>query len=84
MLIEQGKLIKEDRTQGEQLTAVQALDGHVATPFEAIFEQAIEGFDGLGAQLVEDAPHFHPAVGMWIGPAAGCDQFPVLQGALGS
>jgi hypothetical protein len=37
MLIEQGKLIKEDRSQGEQLTAVQALEGHLATPFEHDF-----------------------------------------------
>jgi hypothetical protein len=49
MLIEQGKLIKEDRTQGEQLTAVQAFDGHLAIPFEDIVKQAIEGFDGLGS-----------------------------------
>ena len=49
MLIEQGKLIEEDRTQGEQLTAVQAFDGYLATPFEDIVEQAIEGFNGLGS-----------------------------------
>ena len=49
MLIEQDELIKQDSAESQELSAAQALDGHLPAPFKEVFEQAVEGFDRLRA-----------------------------------
>jgi hypothetical protein len=74
MLIEQDQLIEQHGPEGQELAATQALDGHLPTPRKEVLEQAIEGFDRLGAQLVKDAADFNPTIGMGIRPPAGGHQ----------
>src|SRR5512138_3507281 len=84
MLIEQHQLVKKDRTERQQLAAVQACDWHWTVPLKNPFEQAIERFDRLGTQLVKEPPYLHPAIGMRICPPAGRYQLAVMQSAFGA
>src|SRR5262247_2668469 len=83
VLIKQDQLIEEHGPKGQELAAAEALDGHLATPLKDVFEQAIEGFDRLGAQFVKYAPDFDPTIGVRIGTVARGYQFPVVAAALG-
>src|SRR5215207_6489699 len=82
MLIEQDQLIEQHGSERQELAAAQALDGHLAAPLKEVLEEAIEGFDRLGAQLMKDPPDFDPAIGMGIGPPARGHQFPVVAATL--
>src|SRR5512139_927839 len=84
MLIEQHQLVKKDRTECQQLAAIQAFDWHLPVPLKDPFEQAIERFDRLGTQLVKEPPYLHCAIGMRIGPPAGRYQLAVMQSAFGA
>lgn len=84
MLIKQHQLIKQDGAEGRQLAAVQPLDRHLPAPFEGIFEQPVERFDGLGAQFMEEPSDLHTPIGMWIGSPTGGHQLAVMQRALGA
>lgn len=41
------------------MAALQTLHWHLSAPFKDVLEQAIERFDGLGAQRVEEASNLH-------------------------
>ena len=58
-LIQQDQLIQQNRAQYEQLSAAQAFDGHLTTPFEHILEQAVERLNRLRTQFVKDASHLN-------------------------
>jgi len=45
VLIQQGDLVKQTRTQCKQLTSLQTFDRQLTTPFTNIFEQAVEGLN---------------------------------------
>ena len=49
MLIEQHDVIEQHGPERQELAAAQAFDGHLAAPLEEVLEQAIKGFDRLGA-----------------------------------
>lgn len=72
--IQQGELIDKDGPQGEPLCVDQALGRHLVVAIEDAFELLIEVLDGCGAQLVEDATHFFPNIGMGIRPILRDDQ----------
>ncbi len=68
MLIAQHELIHDHRTQGEQLRALQALNRafHPALKDVLLQAQAVEGFDGLRAQLMKHFPDRDVAIPMGI------------------
>jgi hypothetical protein len=64
MLIEQDQLIEQHSPEGQELAAAQTLDRHLAAPLKNVLDQAIEMFDGLGAQFMKHLADFDPAIGM--------------------
>src|SRR5919199_4925717 len=66
--IPQRQLVHENRTQGEAPGVGQPLRRHLPMPIEDPFELLVEVLNRDRAQLVEDPPHFHPIVGMWVAP----------------
>src|SRR5262245_59742395 len=70
MLLEQDQLIEDYCSQGQQLRPLQALHGHLHAPLKDILEQAVEGFNGLRPQLMEDFAHFYSAITMRMWPAS--------------
>src|SRR2546430_17017674 len=77
MLIEQCQLVNDNRTQRQQLRAPQAFHWHLGAPLKDVLEQALERFNGLGAQLMEDASHLYPVIVVGIRPAPGRHQHPI-------
>jgi hypothetical protein len=77
VLIEQHQLINDDRAQREQLRALQALHRHLRAPLKNGLEQAIERFNGLRTQFMEDTPYFHAIIVVRGGPTPGCHQGPL-------
>ncbi len=63
-LVEQNQLIEQHSAQHKQLGAAQSLDRDLTTPLEHVLERAVERLNGLRAQLVKDAPHLDPIVGV--------------------
>jgi hypothetical protein len=66
VLIEQDQLIEEHGPEGQQLAAAQALNQHLPVPLKEVFEQAVERFNGLGAQIVKYASDFNATISMGI------------------
>ena len=74
----EGELVEQDGPQGEAPRLAEATGGDVAQTAENSLELAIKVLDGMGAELMENATHLDPIVGMGIGGAFGGDQQPAV------
>src|SRR3712207_8897688 len=76
MTVEQSQLVDKHRSKSEAGGVDPALCGDLLVYLEDTLEVFVEVLVGQGAQLMEDAPHLHPTVGMGVGTAFGSDQKP--------
>ena len=51
-LIEQYKLVNDERAQHGKLGMAETFDGNLPIPFENSFEQAVEGLNGLVSEFM--------------------------------
>ena len=66
MAVPEGKLVDEDRAEGEAAGVGQALGRHRPAHVEDLLELAVEVLDTHGAKLMEDAPNLGPGVGVRV------------------
>ena len=80
--VQQGELIDEDGAEHPPLGRDEPPRGHLAVGIKEGFELLVEVLNGVGAALVEEAPHLDPVILMRLGAALGRGQAPPASGAV--
>ena len=80
--VEQGELIDKHGAEHPTLGRDETPRGHLAVGIKDGFELLVEVLNGVGAELVEEAPHLDPVILMRLGAALGRGQAQPASGAV--